>query len=54
MLVFDEVQTGLGRTGELFGYQRTGIAPDIMALAKALGGGFPIGAFLGPPKPAKA
>jgi len=47
MLVFDEVQTGLGRTGELFGYQRTGIAPDIMALAKALGGGFPIGAFLG-------
>jgi acetylornithine/N-succinyldiaminopimelate aminotransferase len=47
MLVFDEVQTGLGRTGELFGYMRTGIAPDIMALAKALGGGFPIGAFLG-------
>ncbi len=45
LLVFDEVQTGLGRTGELFGYKRTGIAPDIMALAKALGGGFPIGAL---------
>jgi acetylornithine/N-succinyldiaminopimelate aminotransferase len=46
MLVFDEVQTGIGRTGELFGYMHTGIAPDIMALAKALGGGFPIGACL--------
>jgi acetylornithine/N-succinyldiaminopimelate aminotransferase len=46
MLVFDEVQTGIGRTGDLFGYMHTGIAPDIMALAKALGGGFPIGACL--------
>ena len=46
MLVFDEVQTGIGRTGELFGYMHTGISPDIMALAKALGGGFPIGACL--------
>ncbi len=53
MLVFDEVQTGLGRTGELFGYQRSGISPDIMALAKALGGGFPIGACLATAEAAK-
>jgi acetylornithine/N-succinyldiaminopimelate aminotransferase len=46
LLVFDEVQCGMGRTGEMFAYQRTGVAPDIMALAKALGGGFPVGAFL--------
>jgi acetylornithine/N-succinyldiaminopimelate aminotransferase len=46
LLMFDEVQTGVGRTGDLFAYQRTGIAPDVMALAKALGGGFPIGACL--------
>ena len=53
LLVFDEVQTGLGRTGELFGYMRSGISPDIMALAKALGGGFPIGACLGTAEAAK-
>ena len=46
LLVLDEVQTGLGRTGKLFGYQHWGIEPDVFTLAKALGGGFPIGACL--------
>src|SRR5579884_729853 len=46
VLILDEVQTGIGRTGRLFGYEHEGIAPDIMTLAKGLGGGVPIGAML--------
>ncbi|PIQ88079.1 MAG: aspartate aminotransferase family protein [Candidatus Omnitrophica bacterium CG11_big_fil_rev_8_21_14_0_20_43_6] len=46
LLIIDEVQTGVGRTGKMFGYQNYGITPDVMTLAKALGGGLPIGVMI--------
>ena len=46
MLVLDEVQCGVGRTGKLYGHEHYGIAPDVMAIAKGIGGGFPLGACL--------
>jgi acetylornithine/N-succinyldiaminopimelate aminotransferase len=53
LLVFDEVQTSIGRTGEFFAYERTGATPDIMAVAKAIGGGFPLGVCLATAEAAK-
>jgi acetylornithine/N-succinyldiaminopimelate aminotransferase len=53
LLIYDEVQCGLGRTGKLFSYEWSGAAPDIMTLAKALGGGFPVGACLATAEAAK-
>jgi acetylornithine/N-succinyldiaminopimelate aminotransferase len=49
-LVFDEIQCGMGRTGTLWAYEQTGVVPDAMTLAKALGGGFPIGALVTGPR----
>ncbi|MCD9007333.1 acetylornithine transaminase [Luteimonas sp. XNQY3] len=54
LLVLDEIQCGMGRTGTLFAHPQDGVVPDIVTLAKALGGGFPIGALLAGPKVAEA
>lgn len=54
LLILDEVQTGMARTGSLFGYMYEDIEPDVMTLAKALGNGFPVGALVAKPKVAEA
>jgi acetylornithine/N-succinyldiaminopimelate aminotransferase len=54
LVIYDEVQCGMGRTGKLFGHEWSGVAPDIMTIAKALGGGIPIGACLATEKAASA
>ena len=53
LLALDEIQCGMGRTGTLFAHWQDGVVPDIVTLAKALGGGFPIGAMLAGPKVAE-
>ena len=54
LMIIDEVQTGIGRTGKLFAYEYSGVKPDIMTLAKALGNGFPVGAMLATDEVARA
>ncbi|MBU6443710.1 MAG: aspartate aminotransferase family protein [Alphaproteobacteria bacterium] len=54
LLIFDEVQTGVGRTGKLFAHEWSGVTPDIMAIAKGIGGGFPMGACLATERAARA
>ena len=53
LLMFDEVQSGVGRTGKLFAHEWAGVTPDIMAVAKGIGGGFPMGAFMATAEAAK-